>query len=401
MKMGDLAAQHEKSNSSKDTAPTQPLVRSPTKPLQAQILPDALDRPLPALPEEPKLPSPIRKQPQQNIAPPKSRKRKSSAINIPSDKENHEPDTIIEADTSNTALDNSSLPVQKNAKRAKTAATTYHNATTTAPAPKRTASKTQKKPATKTKNASNQIGVLSPRSHNSRTLPRSPVKDAPQPQSPSKVAQPASPLKQMQHSVSPFKSATAAATSALSSLAKLGATAAASLRPSSRDKDVAAPVGLTSPSGKMLPPPPRPALVTITSSHAAQNISPQRTASQASIRSAASEQSTISNKTNSTVVTKPIRTTTKTALTKRAPTTKTTTAAAKKITTAATKSKTMVSETTITQLSPKSGNANLKRAATTAAIKPMQPQKRVGATKKTTTTADVPVATGRVLRKRN
>lgn len=385
IKMGELMAQHQQSQNNTNPPPTQSVPRSPTK---AQLD----ERPLPALPSPSKLPSPVK---QATIQQPKSRKRKSSAILIPSDKENHEPDT------SNAGPD--SLPVQKNAKRAKTAAAAAQ------PAAKRAASRTQKKPL---KNNENPNGVLSPRSHNSRTLPKSPVKDKelpppvpvreksplrqhqqiqPPQQSPLRPASPSKPA-------SPFK----AAMSGISAFAKRGYAAAGAklTRPLSREKEQDTLTGLGSavpgsPAGKMLPPP-RPALATLTGTNASATsiptLSPHRTTSQASVRSNASAQSTTSSK--GTVVTKSTRAvgTKKTAVLSKAPVKKTTTTT----TTAKTKGKVVVSNSTVSTLSPKSSNvgAGIKRTATTVAR-----QATAAATTKKAVAA--PTATGRVLRKRN
>ncbi|KAK5089160.1 hypothetical protein LTR05_003384 [Lithohypha guttulata] len=382
-KMGELMAQHEASPRKVAPPTSQPTIRSPFK--------EVLDeRPLPALPSPSKLPSPLRKPAIQSQ---KTRKRKSSAILIPSDKENHEPDV------SDAALD--SLPVQKNLKRAKTAATVVPTP------PKRAASRTQKKPLQAN---GNPTGVLSPRSHNSRTLVRSPIKEKELPI----PAREASPLRQQpppQRPASPSKIASPfkAATSALSSLAKRGYAAAGAAgarltRPISREKEQATlnGTGTTipstgSPTRKMLPPP-RPALATLTSTSVASlsTASPQRTASQASIRSNTSEQSSA---TNATVVTKSkigrglgTKKAAPAPTTARAPTrTITTTTTATK-----TKGKVVVSGSTVSTLSPKATNTTIKRAATTAAA-----AKKVatGAAKKMVGAGPTP--TGRVLRKRN
>ena len=386
-KMGELMAQHQDQQSNINPPPTQPIPHSPTKaPLD--------ERPLPALPSPSKLPSPVK---QPVIQQQKSRKRKSSAIHIPSDKENHEPDT------SNAGPD--SLPVQKNAKRAKTAAVTSQ------PAPKRAASRTQKKPL---KNNDNPTGVLSPRSHNSRTLPRSPIKD--KELLPPIPVREASPLRQQQQQslpqqspqrpISPSKSPFKSAMSGISAFAKRGYAAAGAAgakltRPISREKeqDILTGFGSTipgSPVGKMLPPP-RPALATLTGTNASATsiptLSPQRTTSQASIRSNASAQSTTSSK--GTVVTKSTRAvgTKKAAMLSKAPPKKVVTSSTTMV---KTKGKVVVSGSTVSTLSPKSTStgAGIKRTATTAA-------KKMAAAATTKRAAAAPVTTGRVLRKRN
>lgn len=374
-------AQHEEHQPRTNPPPAQPISRSLSK--------QELDRPLPALPSPTKLPSPAKPATMQTQ---KTRKRKSSAIRIPSDKENHEPDVSIDAPED--------LAVQKNTKRAKTA---------TAPAPaKRAASRTQKKLLQANGNPS---GVLSPRSHNSRTLPRSPIKEKelPQPvregsplrqQSPHRPAspqRPASPSK----IASPFK---AFASLAKRGYAAAGAAGARLTRPLSREKEQATLSGTGtiihadgSPAGKMLPPP-RPALATLTSTSVPSlpTLSPQRTASQASMRSNTSEQSSNSATTTATVVKKIGRTLTKKAPVPAKPTAKKITATAS--TAAKVKGKVVVSGATVSSagtLSPKATNTAVKRAATTAAAKKTA---AITATKKTTA---APTATGRVLRKRN
>lgn len=398
LKMGDLMEKQQ-------TRPASPIK---TNMLRSPMKERLEERPLPAPPSPSKLPSPAR---QPIIHSQKSRKRKSSAILIPSDKDDNEPDT------SNTAVD--SIAVQKNPKRAKTAVA--------ASAPKRTASRTQKKvPAAKDIPS----GVLSPRSHNSRALPRSPIKDySPAkekdlPAAPSHVPAyvpapahapaPASPLRQQTHlqspskSQSPFKMAASAGMSAISAFAKRGFaaanTASAKLtRPISREKDQPILSGLgtaipvpTSPSGKMLPPP-RPVLATLTSTTATMipNLSPQRTASQASIRSNMSEQSNVSS-TNGTIITKPTRAgTLKKAIgvgAKAVTAKKTTTTT----TAARTKQKIVVSGSTTTTLSPKATKKVTNTSATTTAAA----RKAVSAAA-ARKAAPTPAPSGRVLRKRN
>lgn len=397
MKMGDLMEKQQ---------------TRPASPIKANIfhspMKEPLDsRPLPAPPSPSKLPSPAR---QPIIHSQKSRKRKSSAILIPSDKDDNEPDT------SNTAVD--SIAVQKNPKRAKTA--------TASSAPKRTASRTQKK-APVAKDVPS--GVLSPRSHNSRALPRSPIKDySPAKEkdlpaapnhvpayvpAPAPAPAPASPMRQQPylHSPSkpqsPFKMAASAGMSAISAFAKRGFaaanTASAKLtRPISREKDQPILSGLgtaipvpTSPSGKMLPPP-RPALATLTSTTATMipNLSPQRTASQASIRSNMSEQSNVSS-TNGTIITKPTRAGTL----KKAIGVGVKTATAKKTTTTTaikTKQKIVVSGSTTTTLSPKA----MKKVTTNSATTTAAAKKAVSAAA-ARKAAPTPAPSGRVLRKRN
>lgn len=384
MKMGDLMEQQQ----ARPNSPTkQTIVRSPTKERIEE-------RPLPAPPSPSKLPSPARKP---IIQLHKSGKRKSSAILIPSDHDNDEPDT------SNTAVD--SLPVQKNPKRAKTGATTAPTV------PKRTASRTKKKTVT-AKDVP--AGVLSPRSHNSRALPRSPIKDKELPTAPVPAPAPASPVRQQQQQPrplspskpqSPFKMAATAGMSAISAFAKRGYAAAGAAgaklaRPISREKDQPNITGLgtaipvpTSPTGKMLPPP-RPALATLTSTGvtAIPTLSPQRTASQASVRSNMSEQSNVSS-TNGTVITKPTRG----ATLKKAIGAGAKSASAKKTTTTAikTKQKIVVSGSTTSTVSPKATKKTATSTTTTAAAKKAA---TAAATRKAAAT---PAPSGRVLRKRN
>ncbi|KAK5056622.1 hypothetical protein LTR84_012154 [Exophiala bonariae] len=251
MTMGELMEQHQ-ANKTKTTK----IQAVPPKQSQAEA--EETERPLPPLPrqEVAKVPSPARSVPQ--AAPTRGKKRKST-IRIASDKENE------------NAVGLENLPVLKNNKRTK--------AGQAAPGT-RTASRTVKANS-----------VLSPRSHNSRTLPRSPIKEyTVAPNSPAKsfIARPISPLKP----VSPFKSAATAATSAISASvhgmieqAKRG-TAARMTRTASKEKPAT-----TGTRGKMLPPP-RPGLNSASS--------PQRTASQSSSHSATTDISISS--TNTTVV---------------------------------------------------------------------------------------------------
>ncbi|EXJ77972.1 hypothetical protein A1O3_09131 [Capronia epimyces CBS 606.96] len=258
MTMGDLMAQHE---ATKTVAPPNQYHHRPS-PSKMQAL-VSKERPLPALPQQhtSKPPSPTRPRPQPTVT--RGQKRKSSGIYIASDKEN---DTMDQ------------LPVAKNSKRAKAGAK----------AVTRTASRTGKA-----------TSVLSPRSHNSRTLPRSPVKDhslaAPSSPAKSMIARPVSPLKP----ASPLKTAATAATSAISASvhgmiehAKRG-TASKLARTASKEKQLAT----TAAKGQMLPPPRLAAMPSAPSS-------PQRAFSQASNHSATTDVSTASS---STTVVKPKR----------------------------------------------------------------------------------------------
>ncbi|KAL6250657.1 hypothetical protein RBB50_002959 [Rhinocladiella similis] len=314
MTMGELMAQYD--NSQKPRSP----VKQPTTLTK--------DRPLPPLPHQQHKPtSPMRPQP----AAARGKKRKSSSIRIASDKEN-ENDRLYAQD---------SLPVQKNTKRTKTATT---------------------KP-TNTKPTS----VLSPRSHNSRTLPRSPIKEYPVNTSPTKsmIARPTSPLKP----ASPLKTAATAVSASMHGMfehAKRGAAARLN-RTASKDKTTAT----ASTRGVMLPPPrPVPSAPS----------SPQRTVSQASNHSTGTDMSTASS---GTTVVKPKRGT-------RAATAKTTTAKA----TGATR----------TASAPKSPPATAKRGVAKAASAAKTALKRSGTTTTSKTAAAAATAepaTGRrVLRKR-
>lgn len=140
--------------------------------------------------------------------------------------------------------------------------------------------------------------VLSPKSHNSRTLPRSPIKEYPSPTKPhSYMARPTSPLKP----ASPLKTAASAATSAISASlhgmvehAKRGAGATARGLAQTASKEKVA----SSKTTKPMAPPPRPPL----QPHLQQE--PARTVSSASSHSNSSNASASSTSTNTTVVKK-------------------------------------------------------------------------------------------------
>lgn len=381
MKMGELIAQQQGSpvKASAPRLPNKSPLRSPAKPRLEE-------RPLPALPSPSKLPSPTRNQMPHSQ---KMRKRKSSAIRIPSDKENHEPE--------NTTPGTDDASFGKSLKRVKTAEESTSQ-------PKRTASRVVRKPV---KTQANTTGVLSPRSHNSRTLPRSPIKEKELP--PPMPVRDLSPVRQdsptrptsPSKSHSPFKTAMTGAGSAISAMAKRGYAAAGAAgarlaRPLSREKELNTLSGLgptvsASPSGKMLPPP-RPANATATLPHANAStssipmLSPQRTASQASMRSQASQQSSTSS--NNTVVKKSTRTVVpkKSGLLNRSATTRAPTLS----TAAQAKSKVVLSSSTSSTLSPK---ASTHRKPPVPSLKKVQATTTV---KKVTATS----ATGRVLRKR-
>ena len=380
MRMGELMAKQQQQSPVK--APALPA----KSPLRSPIKPRLEERPLPSLPSPSKLPSPTRNQMPYSQ---KMRKRKSSAVEIPSDKENHEPDS-----TTSSAEDVSF----GKSKRVKT-----DNASTSQP--KRPVSRVARKAV---KSQVNTTGVLSPRSHNSRTLPRSPIKDKDVPPpvparetthtrigSPTRPNSPSKPQ-------SPFKAAMNGAGSALSAMAKRGYAAAEAAgarltRPLSREKELNTLSGLeptisASPSGKMLPPP-RPTTVALTHANASSSsiptLSPQRTASQASMRSQASAQSSTSS--NNTVVKKSVRA----AVTKRTAMQKSTSTRPTTLTTAArARSKLVISGSSTSTLSPKSN---------TTRKPPIPTVKRVAvttSTKKTTTASSATATAGRVLRKR-
>jgi hypothetical protein len=230
MTMGELIAKHS----------------APSKP-QVTRIPSDTNKTLPPLPHESKPASPIRP-----IAAPagRTKKRKSSDIHIASDHDAPEP-----------------LPTKKT-RTTKATTTGTQRATSRA------------KPTS----------VLSPRSHNSRTLPRSPIKEPTSPfkSSPAKsyIARPISPLKP----TSPLKSAASAATSAITAAAHGMIEHAKRSKPASRTtsrEKLAA--STTATKGKMLPPP-RP------------QTAPSSPARTASASTSTSEQSSTSTNSNGTVV---------------------------------------------------------------------------------------------------
>ena len=248
--------QHEAAKAPRSTARTSPPKQTVTADVPAP-------KRLPALPQEQittKLPSPVRVQPQPTAT--RGKKRMSPEIQIASDKEN-----------GNDVAD--TLPVAKNIKRGK------------ATAPMRVNSRSA---------VNKQASVLSPRSHNSRTLPRSPIKGEPHqpylPSSPAKslIARPTTAMSPIRPT-SPLKSAATAASSAISASmhgmmehAKRGgnATAAKFTRTASKEKKE---VG---PRGQMLPPP-KPHINT------SAPPSPQRAFSQTSMHSNSTDVSTASS----------------------------------------------------------------------------------------------------------
>ncbi|OAL35885.1 hypothetical protein AYO20_04791 [Fonsecaea nubica] len=274
MTMRELMQQHEASIAKQN----QPRTSPPKQTTSVQV---PAPKPLPPLPQESgstKLPSPIRAQPPQATAARGIRKRMSPQIQIALDK-------VSEDDQAESAaLD--TLPVTKNTKRARGAAAAA--VPTTRPASRAVA----KQPP---------ISVLSPRSHNSRTLPRSPIKDPYLPASPTKnmFGRPGATAISPIRPASPLKSAATAATTAISASvhgmiehAKRGGTATAAklTRTASKEKKEAAALA----KAQMLPPP-KPSVPP----------SPQRAFSQASTRSVATDASTTS--TGTTVVVKPKR----------------------------------------------------------------------------------------------
>ncbi|RMZ88805.1 hypothetical protein DV736_g3967, partial [Chaetothyriales sp. CBS 134916] len=248
MTMAEVIAKHE------EAIKARPTVNKPA------ILPVASSRPLPQLPQE-IAKHPLPKEPQTRSPVVRGRKRKTSEIHIASDKDSED----------QLELDN--LPVVKKTrgKGAAAAATT------------RAASRTQKASS-----------VLSPRSHNSRTLARSPIKEWKGPANPSSIrsaiARPISPVKP----ASPLKSAASAISAAAHGMARGAAATASKLgRTASREKTATTPTA--SVKGKMLPPP-RPATGVVGS------VSPTR---QPSVYTTTSERSTTSSST--AIVNKPKR----------------------------------------------------------------------------------------------
>ena len=259
--MGELHAKYQTTSTVKQySAP--PVAMVPFTKAHNNVPSTVRDRPLPPVPQEQfsKPPSPERPR----VAPAsssKSRKRKSEDIVIASDKENDPADD--------------QLPVAKNHKRPKAGPT-----------------------GSQISKHGNPNNVLSPRSHNSRTLRRSPVKEnagTNLPSSPYKqsyIARPVSPLKPP----SPFKTAATAATSAISASfhgmvehAKRGtnATAGKMSRTASREKTTTTATGAG--AGKMLPPA-RPGTASSASS-SSSSAAEQRTVSQSSTHSASSNTS--------------------------------------------------------------------------------------------------------------
>ena len=227
-KMGELLHKHSvpvqpKANTTATVSPKKFGASGMTIPDQA--LPSGLRSPTS------KLPSPIRHVQQPLSSTPRGKKRKTSDIVIAADKESEAEQQAAQADD---------LAVHKNPKRAKTAAGGAARHISRGDKPS---------------------NVLSPKSHNSRTLPQSPIKEYnPALSSPAKtsyIARPVSPLKP----ASPLKTAATAASSAISASfhgmmehAKRSGNATASklTRTASQEKQNTA---AAAKSGKMLPPP--------------------------------------------------------------------------------------------------------------------------------------------------
>ena len=260
--MGELLLKYSeiKAGQSNNTGPDTVQITTSTT---TTNVPASKSRPLPSIPQNPssKPSSPVRLA--TSVSRP-ARRVSNDEIHIASDKEND--------DSAGQSTD--VLPTLKNPKRVKAGGPTS-----------RATSRTGKP-----------TSVLSPRSHNSRTLPRSPVKDY---QSPTKyqsyIARPTSPLKP----ASPLKTAASAATSAISASlhgmvehAKrgAGATARGLTRTASKEK-VTAPK-----TAKSMAPPPRPA------PQPHQQQEPTRTISSASSHSDSSN--TSASSTSTTVVKK-------------------------------------------------------------------------------------------------
>lgn len=231
--MGELLERHSLPAPPKainsTNAPHAAVAAIPPSKLQERSLPSVLRSPTT------KLPTPLRLTQQPLSSTPRGKKRKTSEIVIAADKE---------SEAEHGAAEEDNLAVHKNPKRAKTAAGARNISRTNKPG-----------------------NVLSPKSHNSRTLPQSPLKDyktgPSSPLKPSCIARPVSPLKP----ASPLKTAASAATSAITASfhgmmehAKRSgnATGAKLTRTASQEKAAAVVSSTMAKAGKMLPPP-RPA----------------------------------------------------------------------------------------------------------------------------------------------
>ena len=189
-------------------------------------VPAPKSRPRPSIPQAPSSKPSSYTRPGASASGP-AKRVSNDEVHIASDKENDE----------SAGQSTDAIPTLKNPKRVKAGGPVS-----------RTASRTEKA-----------TSVLSPKSHNSRTLPRSPIKAYPSPtKQQSYIARPTSPLKP----ASPLKTAASAATSAISASlhgmvehAKrgAGATARGLTRTASKEKV------MTSKTAKSMPPPARPA----------------------------------------------------------------------------------------------------------------------------------------------
>ncbi|RMD42619.1 hypothetical protein DV735_g2508, partial [Chaetothyriales sp. CBS 134920] len=206
----------------------QEAIKAQTAAKKPVLAPAPSARPLPQLPSEPAKSSLPKRAQVHSPAAARGRKRKTSEIHIASDQDSE----------NQPELD--SLPVAKKA-RGKAAVAPASAAT-------RAASRTQKAPS-----------VLSPRSHNSQTLARSPTKDwkgavnmHPSPIR-SAIARPISPIKP----ASPLKSAAFALSAAAHGMARGAAATASKLGRTASKEKTAGPTATaaTTAKGKMLPPP--------------------------------------------------------------------------------------------------------------------------------------------------
>jgi hypothetical protein len=236
----------------------------------ATHVPTSKSHPLPAVPQttSSKPPSPARPAASVSRA---AKGLSNGEIHIASDKEND--------DNAPQPID--AMPTLKNPKRVKAGGPVSRAASRTA------------KPTS----------VLSPKSHNSRTLPRSPIKEYTSPAKPhSYIARPISPLKP----TSPLKTAASAATSAISASlhgmvehAKrgAGATARGLTRTASKEK------ATTSKTAKSMAPPPRPAPQPHQQPESTRTISAASSHSNSSNASASSSSTTVVKKGGKAVIT--------------------------------------------------------------------------------------------------
>jgi hypothetical protein len=260
--------------------------------------PTAKSRPLPSIPQttSSKPASPVRPVVSASRA---AKGLSNGEIHIVSDKEND--------DNASQSID--AMPTLKNPKRVKAGGPASRAASRTA------------KPTS----------VLSPKSHNSRTLPRSPIKECTSPAKPhSYLARPTSPLKP----ASPLKTAASAATSAISASlhgmvehAKRGAGATARGLTRTASKEMAT----ASKTAKSMAPPPRPVPQPLQRQEPTRTISAASSHSNSSNTSASSTSTTVVKKGGKTVPTVSQTTTEKKgAAAAKAVAKKTTTAAAAK-----------------------------------------------------------------------